>query len=161
MDIHSAKDKNLVNLANISWRLLTNTQTPWAKTIIGLHGSRNNLRSPSFIWNIIIHDWNICNKGITWLPNKMSSLSVWNSQWLFKMSSLRQCINGPLTQADVNLTIRDIWVNNKWDLSKLSKTLSITLTNKVIVVTPNTNNFDIPIWSLNTNGLLLQSFVTN
>lgn len=96
---------------------------------------------------------NICNEGITQFPRNSSRLSVWNSQWIYNTPPLRQCINGPLTQKDDNLTIRDIWLNNKWDLSQLSMIFPQTLINKVSAIKPSLNTCDTPIWAPNTNGL--------
>lgn len=50
LGIHAATDKNLVNLANLTWRLINNTQTPWATILSSIYGSTNNFKNSSFIW---------------------------------------------------------------------------------------------------------------
>lgn len=53
------------------------------------------------------------------------------------------------------LTIKDIWRNNSWDLSRLSGNLEETIINKIVAITPSIRNCDIPIWSLTINGLFM------
>lgn len=153
MGICSAKNKNLVNLTNLAWRLLANAQYPWARIIHELHGNMINIKTGSFIWNIIIQGWEICRKGITWIPHRSSSLNVWDNCWIHQTPTLRECIQGALGQRKNLLIINDLWLNNQWDLSKTFFEIHSPLANKIKATTPNNLNHDIPTWSHTSNGL--------
>lgn len=110
---------------------------------------KNTVINNSFIWNGIIIGWGICNKGITWMPHKSSTLSVWHSRWIPELTSLR---DRPLTLQDESLTIKDILNNNNWDFSKISMSLEPTIINKIKATQISNNLYDFPLWALSSNG---------
>lgn len=96
--------------------------------------------------------WELCNKGIIWIPNNHSNINIWESNWIPKFKNLRQAIQGPTTIQDESLTIKDIRTNNTWDLKKLAFELPKPLINSILSITPTESPKDIPTWALIENG---------
>lgn len=132
LGIHSAKDKNLVILASLSWRLLHNPQLSWSQILTSLYGVSKNLKITSFIWKCVIKGWNFFNKGLKWIPHSNSSMNIWETNWIPKISTLRSEIEGPLTIPNRKLTIKEILLNNKWDLTKITFQLPHHIKNAIL-----------------------------
>lgn len=54
LGIHAAKEKNLVNFANLTWRLIHNTNNSRSKILSSIYGSTQYYKNSSFIWKSIV-----------------------------------------------------------------------------------------------------------
>lgn len=82
------------------------------------------------------------------MPSNQSNLDIWQSNWIPKSPNLRLAIEGPISNSVNNLTIRDIWDNNKWDLKKITFVLPQPLRNSILSIYPKFCNKDTTTWAL-------------
>lgn len=114
-----SKRKNLVTLANIAWRLIHNSNNPWLKILSSIYSSSKNFKNTSLFGKSMVKKWEICNNGLKWILHTNSIMNIWDSNWIPKSPNLRQLVEGPLPISCNNLTIKDIWINNNWELNKI------------------------------------------
>ncbi|OIT27665.1 putative ribonuclease h protein, partial [Nicotiana attenuata] len=88
LGIKKAKSKNLALLTSLAWRILTNTNSLWAKTLISIYGTSRRINGSSITWKSLLKGWTICHKGIRWPVDKHSHMNIWDSNWIPNIQSL-------------------------------------------------------------------------
>lgn len=119
LNLKMTSSKNTTLLSSLIWHILTNPIAPWANLLITKYGHKRTTHS-SFIWKSIPKGWTTCSKGILWQPSRNSNQNIWCSRWIPDLPPLRNCIEGPLQNKEENLKLKDIIINGKWNLSKIS-----------------------------------------
>lgn len=152
LGLNTAKSKNRVLLCGLTWRLLANPSSRWAKVLIHKYGS-NKSNNTSFIWKNILKGWLTCRQEILWLPCKNSKLNIWDTCWIPLLTPLRNCMEGPLQKKDQNLAIKDIVENGKWKFNKISFNIPLAIMDNVNSIPQPLQSLYKPLWSLNSNGI--------
>lgn len=114
LGLKKTKTKNLSLLANLAWRLASNTTNLWALNMLRRYSQKPSDKG-SFIWKNIIKGWKIFQKGMSWSIYSSSSLNLWENKWIPNSNNLRSYMIGPLTKKESSLKIRDIRLENSWN----------------------------------------------
>lgn len=156
LGISKAKEKNLVYLASLVWRLLKNLSLPWCYLITSKYAYSKKFTNLSLIWKSIIQRWKLCNSGILWHPSKNLCLNIWHNNWIYNTLTLRSIIEGPLNISDLNLSLGNLYKGKVWDISKISFELPPDIINSIYLTpTPSKNSMvDDLSWKLNSMGAL-------
>ncbi|KAF3944339.1 hypothetical protein CMV_029181 [Castanea mollissima] len=72
-------------------------------------------------WKAVQIGRDICGKGSKWMVGCNSFLSFWNDKWL-NIGTIRSFNEGPLNRGEGEVCIKDVTMNNGWDLANLSFT---------------------------------------
>lgn len=156
--VKKAKSKNLALLTSLAWRLINYPLTPWATVLRQTYLSSPTKRQ-SFYWKNFLKGWHFCLKGCLWQISRNSSLGIWDTKWI---PCLRNIIEGPLTQDDCSITIKDLITHNTWSLDKRSLALPNYLVAKIQAISlPIERNHDFLTWEPNSNGLFSTSSCYN
>ena len=67
----------------------------------------------------MLHDVAICELVSKWSIGSNSQLSFWDDKWL-DMGTIKECIEGPLHNGEVDIRVCDIHSNGMWKLHKLT-----------------------------------------
>lgn len=94
---------------------------PSTTTTLGIWGGKIPI---SRTWRNVKKGWQDCSMGWAWSVQKGDKVKLLLDNWLPHFGTLRNFIQRPLTKEDEVLTIKDIFVNISWDLSKISLVLS-------------------------------------
>ena len=70
-------------------------------------------------WKAVKIGRSICGKGSKWTVGRNSPLSFWNDKWL-NIGTIRSLIKGLLNQGKGEVCIKEVTMNNGWDLTNLS-----------------------------------------
>ncbi|KAK4724028.1 hypothetical protein R3W88_026807 [Solanum pinnatisectum] len=76
--------------------------------------------SPSYIWKSLVKTYPLFKKGISWNISNGEEVNLWEDKWIEATLTLRETIQGPLTEQDIHLLVSHMLSNNSWDPSKLS-----------------------------------------
>ena len=160
LSIQQAKAKNIALLAKLNWRLYHEKDALWSKIVLNKYCSRARRTSKdpdklpcSSVWNAIKAGFPVFEKGVCWIASTNSKLLFWRSNWL-KGSSVRELIEGPLTQSEFELTIATVFQEGRWCWEKLSFELPKEILEKILTVPMQMfgEKEDILIWKLSQNG---------
>ncbi|OIT40453.1 hypothetical protein A4A49_56961, partial [Nicotiana attenuata] len=64
--------------------------------------------------------WETCSKASRWVVNRGNRVNFFNDTWIPNQPALRQLIQGPQTQNDLNIKVESIHNMGTWDTSILS-----------------------------------------
>lgn len=97
----------------------------WAKVLRSKYctsqrlNARNMERLPCFrVWQAMKKGSKVSNKGIRWIPGRNSNLRLWHDNWAAD-GSLRALIQGPFSEEEECLKVKDVFGPNGWDWTKL------------------------------------------
>lgn len=124
LGIQQARAKNIALLAKLNWRLYHEKDSLWAKTVLHKYcsQSRRNSQDPdklpcSSVWTAIKAGFPVFEKGVCWNVGTSSKLQFWESKWI-KGGSVKELIEGPLSQSETDLSIADIFQDGEMVLGK-------------------------------------------
>ena len=123
--IQAAKFKKLALLAKLNWRLNQEKESTWAKVILRKYWSVNRMRardldklpcSPN--WRAIKAGFQTFADSICWGVGNGERINIWSNSWI-RGSSLRELIEGPLTQREVDMKLSKLLLDTvqgwKWE----------------------------------------------
>ena len=160
LDIQQARAKNIALLAKLNWRIFHEKDSLWVKTILNKYWSRarRNSRDPgklpcSSVWTAIKVGFPVFEKGVCWNARTNSKLQFWGSKWM-KVGSVRELIEGPLTQSKTELTVANVFQEGRWCWEKLSFDLPKEVLEKILAVPMQMygEKEDSFIWKYSQNG---------
>ena len=118
LGIQAAKSKNFALLAKLNWRLNQEKESIWAKVILRKYCSVERMRareldrlpcSPN--WRAIKARFQTFADDICWGVGNGERIKVWTDIWI-KGSSLRELIEGPLTQREVDMKVSEFLLDS-------------------------------------------------
>lgn len=140
----------------MAWRLFNSPNILWASTLISRYANPSMpIAKPSRTWINLQKGWSYCQKGILWKPAIGSYINFWRDSWFKPTISLRQLIYGPLKQSEMNASLAQYRLHNRWDFSNLSFELPDDVLHHFMSVyfPVNPSAYDHIIWGLTSNGL--------
>lgn len=88
LGIPTASKKNKVMLANLSWKIFSKPSSLRDQCLIKNFSHIPHSINNSFIWKNVLVGWNLCSKGIHWIPTLGNFINVENFNWIHPTSSL-------------------------------------------------------------------------
>ena len=136
LGLYAAKERNTTIAVKLCWRMKGESSELCAKVLKHKYKRRSiSSRAPkSRSWKVVLHGATMCELGSKWTIGSNSQLSFQEEKWL-DISTVRECIEGPLHQGKEDLRVCDIYSNGMWELHKLSFVLP-PLLNQSIKATP-------------------------
>ncbi|OIT21206.1 hypothetical protein A4A49_55796, partial [Nicotiana attenuata] len=67
--------------------------------------------------------WETCAKGSRWVVHKGNRVNFFNDKWIPNQPALRELIQGPQTQNDLNIKVNSVHQMGSWNTSSLSFSL--------------------------------------
>ena len=126
LGLQTAKGRNVASLSKLNWRLHIERESPWARVLRVKYCNAQRLHSRhvrnlpcSRVWSAVKKGANTFNRGIKWVVGSNSNLRFWFDHWTSE-GLVHQMIQGPLSLADQQLRIRDIFNDGIWDWGCLS-----------------------------------------
>lgn len=128
---------------------------PWAKTLTSQYSNNVSPKNTSFIWKNIINGRNLCNKDLVWNIGNGDKVRVWDNSWIPNLPPLRTLINGPLNASEDYMLVSYILVDHKWNLDKLSFSITIDIRNAILSTHISSSTFtkDSAYGKLSKNGV--------
>ncbi|OIT02668.1 putative ribonuclease h protein, partial [Nicotiana attenuata] len=131
LGLQKACQKNKASLANLAWRAYKNTNCLWARVLIHKHcnmsrpnqGQRQRRTQKSPILKGLLKGWETCAKGSRWVVHKGNKVNFFNDKWIPNQPALRELIQGPQTQNDLNIKVNSVHQMGSWNTSSLSFSL--------------------------------------
>lgn len=122
---------NLVALAKLSWRLITEKERLWANVVASkcMHNrpkieNLKTKRGASSIWNGIVHDAFILEKGARKTVRNGCNTNFWLDTWS-GYSALREETQAPIPEHMLQTKVVDYWDTNRgWNWSTLKPLLN-------------------------------------
>ncbi|GKV42563.1 hypothetical protein SLEP1_g49947 [Rubroshorea leprosula] len=157
LGIRSAKEANTTAMAKLNWRLFTEEDKLWnmvLKRKYNISSRPSTLPSNgSPVINSIRKGNNLFLKGIKWTPLDGNDISFWNDPWVLNLP-LSSMLQGPLSEADNNLLVADIFPNGLFDPSLISYPFSDCLldTIKATPISKTMASQDSFAWNGSPNG---------
>lgn len=107
----------------------------------------------SSIWTAMKKGRDTFNKGSRWLVGKDSRLSVWHGNWT-NGGTLRELIQGPITQEASLLEVKDILLDMGWDWGRIPFEMSLEIKRMIqaIPVTIMSRGTDKLAWAGSPQG---------
>ena len=101
-------------LAKLNWRMYQEKESLWAKVILRKYClvERRKARDPDKLpsspnWKAIKARFQTFSDGICWGIGSGEKIKLWSDCWI-KGSSLRELIEGPLTQREVDMKLSEL-----------------------------------------------------
>ena len=160
LGIQQARAKNIALLAKLNWRLYHEKDALWSKIVLNKYCSRARRISKdpdklpcSSVWNAIKAGFPVFEKGVCWIAGTNSKLLFWKNNWL-KGCSVRDMIEGPLTQSESELTVANVFQEGRWCWEKISFELPKDVLERVLSVPMQLfgEKEDTLIWKFSQNG---------
>ena len=124
--IKAARAKNISLLAKFNWRLYHEKESMWAKVLLSKYCSHHRGKSLdpdklpcSSNWAAIKVGFPIFKQGICSNVGNKSKLNFWESNWV-KDNTVKELIEGPLTQQEEAQIISEVHQNGNWNWGKIS-----------------------------------------
>ena len=162
LGIQAAKFKNLALLAKLNWSLNKEKESIWAKVILRKYCSVNRMRardpdkllcSPN--WRAIKAGFQTFANGICWGVGNGERNIIWSDSWI-RGSSLRELIEGPLTQREVDMKLSDLLLDTvqgwKWEALSFELPASIKGRIKAIPRQLVGRGEDVIMWKFSKDG---------
>ena len=137
LGIQAARAKNIALLLMLNWRMYHEQDANWAKVILhkyylGLRArSSNPNKLPSSLnWKAIKMGFPIFLKGVCCGIGDGSRVRVWLDNWI-RGESLRDMIEGPLNQGDLNMIVAEFWHDEVWNWEVVSFVLLEAIKDKI------------------------------
>ena len=118
LGIQVARAKNLALLAKLNWRMYQEKESLWTKVILRKYCSverrraRDSDKLPAFPnWRAIKADFQTFIDGICWGIGNGERIKLWTDSWI-RGSSLRELIEGPLTQKEVDMKLFELLLDH-------------------------------------------------
>ena len=156
LGLYATKPRNIALLAKLNWRVMEESASLWAKTLISKYCPNGIMdeklvsrRSGSNNWKGLKVGHEVFRRGIRWVVNNGHDASFWHDLWVGD-KPLRDLIHGPLSPLEDSLRVCDVIENvSMWDFSKISlDILPITREAiKAIVVCPTRPIADRRVWN--------------
>ncbi|XP_030942085.1 uncharacterized protein LOC115967152 [Quercus lobata] len=135
LGIQVTRAKNLALLAKLNWRMNQEKDSLWVQVILRKYCSVDKRRagdsdkppaSPN--WRAIKAGFQTFADRICWGVGDRERIKLWSNCWI-RGSSLRELIDGPLTQREIDLKLSDMFLGLgqvwKWDVLSFELPLSI------------------------------------
>ena len=130
-------------------KVILNKYCSWTRRI-----SKDPNKLPcSSVWTAFKAGFLVFEKGVCWNAGTNSKLHFWGSKWM-KGGSVRELIEGSLTQFDSELTIANVFQEGRWCWEKLSFVLPKEVLEKILAVPMQMfgEKEDTLVWKLSQNG---------
>ncbi|GLT46230.1 hypothetical protein SLA2020_200010 [Shorea laevis] len=125
-------------MAKLHWRMITETQNPWAKAFISKYKieppCHNFSRSSSPLCKDISKGKDIVKKGISWVLRDGSKVNFWQDRWILK-ASLCSIFYGPFRPHDLDITVKDLlFPDSKWNFDAVAYPLPQDITQNILAI---------------------------
>lgn len=102
-----------------------------------------------------MNGWNLCNKCFAWNIENGDSVRLWDNSWIPNLPPLKTLIHGPLNANEDHMLVRNILVNQEWNLDKLSFSIPSDIQNAIqsIHISSSTLAKDKAYWKPTNNGI--------
>lgn len=121
LGIQAARVKNIALPSKLNWMMYHEQDANWAKIMLKKYctGPRARASNPDSLpsspnWRAIKVGFPILMKGVCWGLGDGSRVKIWADSWI-RGESLRELIEGPLNQGDLDLTIADLRHKGIWN----------------------------------------------
>ena len=168
LGIQAARAKNLALLAKLKWRMYQEKESLWAKVILRKYClvERRRARdldklpaSPN--WRAIKAGFQIFADGICWGVGNGERVKLWIDSWI-KGSSLRELIEGPLTQRETDMKLSKLLLRSiqEWKWEVLSFELPLCVKDKIKAISRQQvdRGEDVIMWKFSKDGEFTTKF---
>lgn len=159
LGIKTSLEANTVAMAKLKWRVNVEDRI-WSRVLLSKYKHRSVAYSrPSPTWRGLTKGEHVYNSGTKVAIRSGNNTSFWFLNWT-GLGPLRSLISRPLLRDEPNLTVRDVWGSNEWDLCRTSFSLPPSILNHIFLVHPQRLDPqpDITVWNFSPNGTFSSKF---
>lgn len=135
LGMYKVEHRNRALHSSIAWRLLKNPNQLWAKVLTTKYQRETRTiqgtKVVSKTWRNLRTGWKDYANGMAWSIHNRHKTNFLIDSWIPHTNPLRSLICGPLQKNKENLKVYQVVTNGVWDLTNLSLTLPLSITDLI------------------------------
>lgn len=160
LGIRSTMDMNKTLISKLRWKLCSNEPSLWVDIIKAKYLKEKSFlqvipkADASYTWKSILWTRELMENGVIWSVQNGAIVRFWKDTWLHDQPLYLDAI-APLSENELNQTVRDLWNEDTWNWDLLQYKLPEEILDLLALysLSQNQEEHDIAQWKHSNNGI--------